>query len=87
MRNYRNNFESQGDRDGKQQERRNQDYSYGKQNNFGREFQNSQNRQELQPRYASENTRYFYHNQRIQNTYPQTRSNNEFGNNARLNYD
>ena len=37
-------------------------------------------------RMTNESTRYFYNNQRIQNTFPQIQGNNEFLNKARFNY-
>ena len=65
-----------------------QDYenNYERQNNFKRELQNTQYRPQFQPRYANNGTRYFYNNQKSQNTYPRTRDNNEFLNRTRFNY-
>ena len=45
--------------------------SYERQNNSKYELYNLQNRPQFQRRYANNGTRYFYNNQRRQNTYPQ----------------
>ena len=57
-----------------------------RQNNSKYELYNIQNRPQFQPRYANNETRYFYNNQRRQNTYPQNRGINEFQNRVRFNY-
>ena len=66
--NYRNNFETRGERGEKEQQRQNQYYNYERQNNLRRELQNTQASPKFKPRYAKANTRYFYNNQRFQNT-------------------
>ena len=74
---YRKEIRRQ-DRNHEQQQSRNYKYSYERENNFRCKLQNTQNKPQFQPRYPNESTRYFYNNQRIQNTYSQTRGNNEF---------
>ena len=60
--------------------------SYETQDNSKYELYNIKNRPQFQPRYANNGTRYFYNNQRRQNTYPQNRSIYEFQNSVRFNY-
>ena len=74
------------DRNREQQHSQDYENNYERQNNFRRELQNRQYRPQFQPRYANNDTRYFYNNQKSQNTYPRTRDNNEFLNRTKFNY-
>ena len=75
------------EQDKNQEQQHSQDYenNYGRQNNLRGELQNTQYRPQFQSRYANKGTRYFYNNQKSQNTYPQIQD-NEFLNRTKFNY-
>ena len=74
------------DRNREQKHSQGYENNYERQNNFKRELQNTQYRPQFHPRYANNGTRYFYNNQKSQNTYPRTRDNNGFLNRTKFNY-
>ena len=73
-------------RNHEQQNDQSHENNYKRQNNSKYELYNIQNRPQFQPRYANNETRYFYNNQRRQNTYSQNRDINEFQNRIRFNH-
>ena len=74
------------ERNQEQQNNQSHENNYERQNNSKYELYNIQSRQQFQPRYANNGTKYFYNNQRSQNTYPQNRGINKFQNRVGVNY-